>query len=56
MWNPKKKKISTKLIDTENKLVVASMGVGSGAMGEGSQRVQTSSNKIHDYDSSVLLI
>ena len=44
VWNIKKKNEQTKLIDTENRLVVAR---GEGKMGEGGQEVQTSSHKIN---------
>ncbi|MPX07483.1 hypothetical protein C0133_08915, partial [Moraxella catarrhalis] len=42
MWNLKK----TKLTDTENRCMVA-RGRGVGEMGKGSQKVQTSSDKIN---------
>ena len=43
-----KKKTKPKLTDTENRSVVArGMGVGMGEMGEGGEKVQTSSYKIN---------
>ena len=49
MWNLKPKpKTKSKLIDTENKSVVARGGDSDmGKMGKGSQKVQTSSYKIN---------
>lgn len=41
----KKQQQKTKLIDTENKLVVPEVGVGDGQMGEGGQKIQTSGYK-----------
>ena len=48
MWNVKKQTNKHKLIDTENKLVVArSGGWELGKMGEVGQKIQTSSYKIN---------
>ena len=46
MWNLKEKKKTKNILDIENKLVVA-RGQVVGKMGEGGQKVQTSSYKIN---------
>ena len=47
MESKRKTNRKSKLIDTENRLVAARDGVGVGKMGEGNQKVQTSSYKLN---------